>query len=158
MQIRSATVADAHGIAEVHVRAWQEAYAHLLPLDRLMALVPEERVERWRRTLDEDEEQAWVAIHEDQIVGWATASSRDVTEHPRARELNGLYCVARVHGSGAGQSLLDAAIGVESAFLWSAADNPRAAAFYRKNGFELDGEQAEYPMLGTSVAIARWVR
>jgi GNAT superfamily N-acetyltransferase len=156
--VRPAVVADAWGIATVHVRAWQQTYAHLLPADRLAALVPEDRNDGWRRILEADDEDAWVAEFDGRIVGWITTSSRDPARHPRARELNGLYTLADVHGSGIGQQLLDAGIGAEPAFLWSAADNPRAAAFYRRNGFVLDGATDEYAMLGTTVTIVRWVR
>lgn len=156
--VRPAVVADALGIATVHVRAWQETYSHLLPADRLAALAPEDRNDGWRRILEGDDEEAWVAEVDGHIVGWITTSSRDPARQPRARELNGLYTLAEVHGSGIGQQLLDTGIGTEPAFLWSAADNPRAAAFYRRNGFVLDGATDEYAMLGTAVTIVRWVR
>lgn len=45
----------------------------------------------------------------------------------------------RAHGSGLGQALLDTAIGTEPAYLWIMAGNPRAEAFYRRNGFVPDG-------------------
>lgn len=157
MQVRPATVADADGIAAVHVRAWQEAYAHLIAPERLAALTPADRVARWTRILENGEEEAWVAVDET-VVGWVTASERDPADHPRGRELNGIYSLARVHGSGVGQQLLEAALGERPAFLWSAADNPRAAAFYRRNGFALDGERMTYSLLDTPVDIVRWVR
>jgi ribosomal protein S18 acetylase RimI-like enzyme len=43
------------------------------------------------------------------------------------------------HGSGLGQGLLEAAIGTEFAALWVAEENPRAQAFYRRNGFAFTG-------------------
>lgn len=57
-----------------------------------------------------------------------------------------------------GQALLDAAIGDAGAFLWVAADNPRAHAFYRRNGFAADGEAQNYEMLGSQLSVVRWVR
>ena len=50
-----------------------------------------------------------------------------------------IYQYSRAHGSGTGQALLDAAIGDAPAYLWVAEDNPRAQAFYRRNGFVPDG-------------------
>jgi hypothetical protein len=47
--------------------------------------------------------------------------------------------MASLHGSGSGQGLLDAVIGTEPAFLWTAELNPRAQSFYRRNGFVADG-------------------
>lgn len=40
-----------------------------------------------------------------------------------------------------GQRLLDAAIGDRDAFLWVFRDNPRAPAFYVRNGFAPDGAE-----------------
>lgn len=156
--VRPAAASDAEAIAEVHVRAWQQTYRHLVAPEKLDALDPAERVERWRSILSSSEENAWVAELHGTIVGWATTSPRDPARHPRALELNGLYALARVHGTGVGQALLDAAVGDAPAFLWSAADNPRAQSFYRRNGFVADGERDEHPILDTPVAIARFVR
>lgn len=156
--VRVATIDDAYAIAAVHVRAWQETYRHLVPAEKLDALDPELRSQRWRQILSADDEQAWVAELDGEVVGWATTSDRDPGRHPRDRELNGMYAYASVHGSGVGQALLDAALGDAPAFLWVAADNPRAQAFYRRNGFEADGVRDEHPLLDVPVAIARFVR
>jgi ribosomal protein S18 acetylase RimI-like enzyme len=59
---------------------------------------------------------------------------------PAARsELWGLSLRTCLHGSGLGQRLLDASVGAEPAALWVAEANPRAQAFYRRNGFAFDG-------------------
>lgn len=52
-----------------------------------------------------------------------------------------LYVEQASHGSGAGQALLDAVLPRHPAFLWVARDNPRARAFYRRNGFQADGTE-----------------
>ncbi|WP_354962164.1 GNAT family N-acetyltransferase [Arthrobacter sp. Bi83] len=54
-------------------------------------------------------------------------------------ELWGIYLLSAYHGSGLGQRLLEATIGTENAMLWVAQDNPRAQAFYRRNGFSPNG-------------------
>ena len=61
------------------------------------------------------------------------AEGRDVAE------LWGIYLLKAHHGAGLGQKLLDAALGAEPAALWVAEDNPRAQAFYRRNGFAFTG-------------------
>jgi ribosomal protein S18 acetylase RimI-like enzyme len=69
----------------------------------------------------------------------------------------GIYVAAAHHGTGVGQSLLDATAGDGPAMLWVAKDNPRAVAFYRRNGFEFDGaEQADPGAAG--MTGARMVR
>ena len=52
-----------------------------------------------------------------------------------------IYVLEGHHGTGVGQALVDAAIGDRPAYLWALDDNPRAHAFYRRNGFELDGAE-----------------
>ncbi|WP_439688481.1 GNAT family N-acetyltransferase [Curtobacterium sp. SP.BCp] len=66
-----------------------------------------------------------------------------------------LYVLARAHGSGAGQALLDAALGHRSASLWVAEDNPRAQAFYRRNGFTVDGATSSFGPIERSVRMVR---
>ena len=81
----------------------------------------------------------WVAEVDGEIVGWANTSGGRDDDAPRDLELEGLYVLDAHHGTGVGQALLDASIGERPAYLWAIADNPRAHAFYRRNGFELDG-------------------
>jgi GNAT superfamily N-acetyltransferase len=45
------------------------------------------------------------------------------------------------HGTGAGQALLDATLGDALTMLWVAKANPRAIAFYTRNGFVFDGAE-----------------
>ncbi|MCU1409921.1 MAG: family N-acetyltransferase [Rhodoglobus sp.] len=158
IKVRRAVVDDAEAIAGIHVTAWRETYAHLVSAEKLAALNPDDRVERWREIITGPEETAWIAELDGVPVGWATTSSRDAAVEPRGLELNGIYALATVHGSGVGQALLDRAIGIGGAYLWAASDNPRAQAFYRRNGFSPDGESRDYELLATSVPIVRWVR
>ena len=65
--------------------------------------------------------------------------------------------MARNHRRGR-QLLLDAAIGNGGAHLWIAEDNPRAFAFYLRNGFVPDGATATHELAGTPVRILRMVR
>ena len=66
--------------------------------------------------------------------------------------------LASHYGSGAGQLLLDAAVGSSGAYLWIADDNPRAFAFYTRNGFVPDGATGSHELAGTPVRILRMVR
>ncbi len=66
--------------------------------------------------------------------------------------------LASHYGTGAGQLLLEAAVGGKGAYLRIAADNPRAAAFYRNNGFTADSTELTAELVGTPVRIRRLVR
>ena len=158
IDVRPATLADARGIAEVHVRAWQEAYAHLVPADDLARLSIDQREVRWRELISASTPDVWVATDEDAIVGWATSSIGHAATTPRDRELEGLYISAVRYGTGVGQALIDAAVGKSPAFLWVADDNPRARAFYARNGFRPDGTTKIDAIAGTDILVARLVR
>ncbi len=157
LTVRPADVRDADAIAAVHVQAWREAYAHLLPAEFLAALDVDARAARWRGIIAEPDVDVLVATVDDTVAGWASAGPGR-GERPRDRELEGIYVLAEHHGSGAGQALLDAAIGPAPAFLWVADGNPRAEAFYRRNGFERDGTVKHEPIGPHGLDAVRMVR
>lgn len=156
MSVRRARVTDAFAIAQVHITAWQQTYSHLVPAVKLAELSVAERATRWAQIINGDT-RVFVIEVGDEIVGWASVGDRSAPE-PRSIELEGLYLLDAVKGSGAGQALLDAAVGHDPAYLWMAEDNPRAAAFYEKNGFVLDGERGSHSLVGVDVEIVRYVR
>jgi len=56
-----------------------------------------------------------------------------------------IYLLAAAHGTGGGQSLLDAVVGAEPAQLWVLHGNARAISFYKRNGFAFDGVEYTDP-------------
>lgn len=56
-----------------------------------------------------------------------------------------------------GQALLDETLGDGPAMLWVAKENPRATAFYLRNGFRFDGVEQIDPH-GPSITDARMLR
>lgn len=158
LTVRPADAADAAGIARVHLQAWRESYAHLLPAETLAGLDLAERAGKWREILAAGRTSVWVVCDGQMIVGWASAGSGRDDDGPRPLELEGIYVLASHYGTGAGQLLLEAAVGGKGAYLWIAEDNPRAAAFYRNNGFTADGTELTAELAGTPVRIRRLVR
>lgn len=158
LTVRAAALDDAAGIARVHLQAWRESYAHLLPAGTLAGLQQGPREERWRAIIAAATSDTWVACEGKDIIGWASAGAGRDDDGPRPWELKGIYVLASHYGSGAGQMLLDAAVGDAGAYLWIAEDNPRAFAFYRRNGFVPDGATAVHELAGTPVRILRMVR
>lgn len=156
--IRRAVLADAAGIARVHVAGWRETYTRLLPEGALDGLDVEAGARRWAATITEASVSLVVAERDGSVVGFSAAATARSQERPRDRQLEAIYVLPSEYGRGTGQALLDAVLGDEPAFLWSALDNPRAQAFYRRNGFVDDGERSEYPLAGHPVAVARFVR
>jgi GNAT superfamily N-acetyltransferase len=158
LTVRAAVPDDAAGIARVHIQAWRESYAHLLPAEALAGLQQGPRESRWRTIIAAGTSDIRVACAGTDIVGWASAGAGRDDDGPRPWELMGIYVLAGHYGSGAGQMLLDAAVGDAGAYLWIAEQNPRAFAFYRRNGFVPDGATAVHELAGTPVRILRMVR
>lgn len=85
------------------------------------------------------------AVVGEQVVGFGWAAPSADTSPVRELELVGLYLPTVHHGGGPGQALLDSTIGTRPASLWMAEDNPRARAFYLRNGFALYGARKVEP-------------
>ncbi len=125
------------------MRSRRETYAHLLPEEFFARHTAEQAAKGWARKISgaTEDESINVATVDEHIVGFASSGpSRDLTP-VRTLELYGIYLLAAHHGSGIGQRLLDVTIGNSPASLWVAKHNPRARAFYLRNGFRPDGEE-----------------
>jgi GNAT superfamily N-acetyltransferase len=159
--VRRATLEDAAEVARVQVATWHEAYTGRMPQSILDALDVQESRERWHRIMKAASDRSapggvWLAERDGSAVGFAAAGvSRDI---PVGWHLYAIYLLAEHHGSGAGQALLDAAIGQDPASLWILEDNPRARAFYERNGFRADGRVQDDDQWGESVREVRMVR
>ena len=143
---------DAEAIAEVQVLAWRESYAHVMPAEFLAALDVGERAQRWREGIaaPQGDHSRLVATADGEVVGVAHAGpSRDEPADP-PRELYAMYLAAAHHGSGVAQRLITAALGDSPASLWVLADNPRAQAFYSRNGFVADGRTSTHGPTGAA--------
>ena len=145
--IREATTLDAAALGHLHVECWREAYAHLLSERFLADLDPIERGDRWAGMLAKPRtgERVFVLDVDGELHGFASSGPAHDDDPPRERALYTLYLLKTEYGSGAGQQLLDAVLGDAPAYLWVADENPRATAFYRRNGFMLDGVSKEGP-------------
>jgi L-amino acid N-acyltransferase YncA len=129
-----------------------------MPAEFLASLDVEPRAEGWARIVERGETDVFVAERDGTIVGWATAGRGRDDDAPRDRELEGIYLLASAYGSGAGQQLLDAAVGDAPAYLWVMDGNGRAEAFYRRNGFTRDGATMTHPAGDATILAVRLTR
>jgi ribosomal protein S18 acetylase RimI-like enzyme len=147
--VRTAATEDAETLAQLHLECWRETYSGPLSPAFFARQSVEERLAMWLRLLNGPHaKRQFVADVGGQLVGFAgsfppgplppAAGSPDPRSDGKS-ELWGIYVLKAHHGSGLGQRLLDATLGAEPAALWVAQDNPRAHAFYRRNGFEFNG-------------------
>jgi ribosomal protein S18 acetylase RimI-like enzyme len=139
--IREPLPGDADELAAVHVNGWRDTYAHLLPERFYDEAAYRRRVDMWTRIIGERNPASTVRVAETDgiIVGFGMAGPALGEDAVRDLELYSIYVATAHHGGGAAQALLDAVLGAAPAQLWVVADNARAQAFYRRNGFQPDG-------------------
>lgn len=154
--IRPARPDDADAIALVHATSWRETYGRFVDdPDTSPWFSVDRRIEMWRANLQENAFTTVVAEDQSGIIGFGAVQDTHEPEAARPEELTMLYVLPNAHGSGTGQALLDALLGRRPASLWVAADNPRAHAFYRRNGFSADGATSSFGPIGATLRLVR---
>jgi L-amino acid N-acyltransferase YncA len=155
MRIRHAEPEDARAVAEIHVEAWQVAYADIFPQEFLKSLTVASRQAFWAQFLKEKQGHLQVAIDGVRLLGWInTGPCRDQDAAKGDAEIWALYASPAVWSTGVGRQLWWAAQTTlrEQAYrrccLWVLAQNTRAMRFYQAAGFERDVVPAKTMELG----------
>jgi len=141
LTIRTPSPTDAAALADLHVQTWRETYTPLLPEGYFDESFVQGRHEMWGRLTTTPREDLTIRLAEldGVLVGFAMTGRPLGDDPPRDRQLYFIYVAASAHGTGAGQALLEGVLGDGPAVLWVAEQNPRAIAFYQRNGFAFDG-------------------
>lgn len=137
--VRKASLEDVEGIGHVHYEAHVQTYSGKFPEGLIESFPASQRAKMWTRFLTGNFGELWVVELEGHIVGFASTGRPREHQPVRDLELGSIYLLAAHHGSGLGQELLDVALDGRGASLWVLDDNPRAQAFYARNGFSPDG-------------------
>lgn len=141
--IREAVPADAVGAGLANARAWREAYAGIVSDEWIAAVSDDERIARWHVHLAAPTRgRRWVALVDDEIVGFAASGPSRDAEPVRDLELWSVYLLEAHARQGIGSALVEASIGRAAASVWVVTGNVRAQAFYRALGFDPDGATA----------------
>jgi ribosomal protein S18 acetylase RimI-like enzyme len=137
---------EIRGKAYVHWRGWHDAYSGLVSaayLEKLTLEKCEQMAFQWR-------ENILIAKDGERVVGFLGFGEAD----PTTGELFALYVLKEYWGTGAAQSLMNAAAESLSAYpkigLWVLKENPRAIRFYEKCGFRKTGEEKHLPSVGAT--------
>ena len=152
-EIRAASRTDASAIARVHVAAWREGYAGVVPDSVLHADDFEaDRIRMWSDWRFNPGQRVSVCVRLDddgreQITGFAAyGPERDRIGGFAGRgELYALYVLPECWGDGTAAALIVhtderlRAEGFHEAVLWVLKQNPRARAFYEKHGWTATG-------------------
>lgn len=147
--IRPPTHRDGEAVGRLHARVWKHAYAGLMDADLLRDLDEGARVHRWQTTADQLDEfgvdgagrRVAVAFVAERPIGLIETAPATEAESAWPTELLSLNIHPDWYGAGVAQALVAATLADADAYLWVLTGNERAIAFYRKLGFELDGEE-----------------
>ncbi|MBI5513214.1 MAG: GNAT family N-acetyltransferase [Deltaproteobacteria bacterium] len=152
MELRRAEPSDARAIAEVHVLAWQVAYAGLLPAEFLARLSVDEREARWHWNLGRGAlARVTLLVDQGAVLGFSSVGATRERDVPEGYgELYALYLHPDRWRGGLGARLHDAAmdegraLGFRALTLWVLEGNARARAFYEAKGWAPEGKRAEF--------------
>ena len=157
--VRPPVPQDAPGLAHAHWLAWREAYRGVMPDDYLDARSEERLARDWQVRLEMDEPDGIVAVGvapTGEVLGFASGGPSRDDDAPVAWELYAVNVVRPAYGSGLGRDLVAAVVGDRPNHLWLLVDNPRARAFYEREGYVADG--AEKVHEGSGCLEMRMVR
>jgi ribosomal protein S18 acetylase RimI-like enzyme len=148
IQIREANIADAAGIARVHVVTWQHAYRGQMPDDFLNDLSIAQRTQNWTALLSNTFPKAHtlIALDGDLVVGFCSiGASPNEDADEQNGELFAIYVDPQMMGKGFGSALMAEAVSKmrEDSFthatLWVLATNAPSIRFYEHQGWSADG-------------------
>ncbi|MEM9739668.1 MAG: GNAT family N-acetyltransferase [Pseudomonadota bacterium] len=147
--LRRAEPGDEHALALVGAATFLDAFIHDISGPDLVAhCARQHSVAIYAGYLSKTDPRwaCWLVEHAETLapIGYAVACPPDLPgdADPTDIELKRIYCLSRVHGSGAGQALFNAALShcqsLKAPRLWLGTyeENRRAIAFYKRNGFK----------------------
>jgi ribosomal protein S18 acetylase RimI-like enzyme len=139
--VRKAQAGDADALALVGASTFLETYAGVLDGRGLIAHCRDHHSVAAYDALLTGGAQAWLGEVNDAPVGYVVLAQPELeAARPGDIELKRIYTLSRFHGTGLGGALMEAAVAGASGharlLLGVKADNHRAIAFYRKQGFE----------------------
>jgi len=150
ISLREARRGDELAVAEVHVRAWQEAYRGLIPAEFLDALDPRERAARYTFESPDPAAPTTVLAVEagedgaEAIQGFVTFGPSRDEDAQGFGEVYALYVDPDRYQGGVGRLLMAESrrrlheAGFTAAILWVLQGNTRAANFYEREGWSPD--------------------
>jgi GNAT superfamily N-acetyltransferase len=168
--LRDARRGDEPAVAEIHVRAWQEAYRGLIPDEFLDALDPADRAARYSFEADDpDAPSTLLAVQEGEdcgelILGFVTFGRSRDADAPDHGEVLALYVDPDRYEGGVGRMLMAAArrrlweAGFAEALLWVLDGNDRAVRFYEGEGWAPDGASRVEQPYGVVSNVSRFRR
>lgn len=174
MIIRLADVADAAGIARVHVDTWRTTYRGIVPDEFLAGLSHAQRQAAWERHLAEPSalQCVYVAENDGEVVGFANGGPERSNDPIYRGELYAIYILEPWQHHGIGKAfvmeiarwLVDH--GCTSMLVWVLAQNPSrrfyealGGTYVRNRTITIGGaplEEVAYGWKDLGTALTRW--
>lgn len=158
-KIRRAAAADGPDVARIHVEAWRDAYATLLPAGYLARMDAKIEAARWTRSISRRADNTLVADAEGEVVGYAIVGpARGRTIAPSG-EIYALYVDTDWREHGVGRALVEAAFeafrgrGLKHAVIWCLEGNFAARGFYLRCGGTLIREARVEDVAGMPLPV-----
>lgn len=148
---RDATPADGDALDAMAQAVWIETFAHSVSAQDAATYLAQAYGPSGQLIADLSSGAARfrLALADDRVVGYAKLNPPWLPDaEPGAMQLSQIYVTGDQHGAGVGKALLDWTIaaardaGATALLLTVWEENHRAAAFYRKHGFEHVGDYA----------------
>jgi ribosomal protein S18 acetylase RimI-like enzyme len=137
--IRPAQKRDCEAIASVHEKAWQYAYAGIIPHKSLSNMVARRGPQWWERTVS-GSNAVLVADIGGKVAGYATVGRNRTSQLAQKGEIYELYIRPEYQGLGFGGQLFAAArarcanFGLRGTVVWALEENINAIGFYEAMG------------------------
>jgi GNAT superfamily N-acetyltransferase len=165
MQIRRARPDDALALGGIYVQAWRQAFVQILPREYLDALDAHSEAASWKTLLDGDrwpKAGALVIEAGQDLVAFSGFGPAEGS--PDTAELQTLYALPEVWGTGVGRRLMAATIQIlrqakyQHAVLWVLEANTRARTFYHAAGWQPDRTIVDDATTGVRLPKLRYYR
>jgi len=158
MLIREAELADAPQLAQLHIKAWQIAYAGDMPDDYLLALNTEDRTRDWEAWIKVPSAKTTIVIERNRAVTGFCVFGPFQEVRSRDRKIGEIIAL-NVHPEfwrcGYGRALCNTTFSKakerqwNSLLLWTLKSNERAKAFYLSLGFRRDAMERQVAVTDT---------
>jgi GNAT superfamily N-acetyltransferase len=145
LQVRPATIDDAHVVADVYIRSWLAGYESLVDPVELEPVAAERAAHDWPCTINDSASRLGLGFVDGSPAGIAKVGP-DPTEAVQGHWLDLLYVAPEFWGTGVASSLLrwsvdlTRAAGAPCLRLRVVAVQDRARRFYEREGWEYDRE------------------
>ncbi|MBU8915202.1 GNAT family N-acetyltransferase [Bacillus sp. FJAT-29953] len=162
MKIRKAVLADAKGIAKVHVDSWKTTYANIVPDEYLNNLIFESREQLWVDNIPNG--GVYVAENDEgEIVGFSSGGKERSGKYSGFDgELYAIYILKEYQGKGIGSALVKPiideikALGIHSMLVLVLKDNSSRLFYEALGGKKIDKIEVEIAGRKLSELVYGW--